>query len=195
MESNTNISSLFRAKLTTKLISLFLTLLIIFFSIPSIVYAETAEALSKLGADETASASDSESDSSATLKSGEVYEETELREENVKHFRLEDGSSVAAVYPSAVHLSDGNGGWIDIDNSLHSVSGDIGTSDGRIKLSKKITGNENLFTLHSGNKKITFSLIGAKKGVMGEVFNNEDAESDTLLQKMMNLEKLSSSVI
>ena len=195
MESNTNISSLFRAKLTTKLISLFLTLLIIFFSIPSIVYAETAEALSGLGSDETGSASDSESDSSATLKSGEVYEETELREENVKHFRLEDGSSVAAVYPSAVHLSDGNGGWIDIDNSLHSVSGDIGTSDGRIKLSKKITGNENLFTLHSGNKKITFSLIGAKKGVIGEAFNNEDAESDTLLQKMMNLEKLSSSVI
>ncbi|MBQ7389734.1 MAG: hypothetical protein IJW02_01355 [Clostridia bacterium] len=39
------------------------------------------------------------------------------------------------------------------------------------------------------------SLLGAKNGTVGEVTNGQDAEADTKLQKMMNLEKLSSKVI
>ncbi len=185
----------FRGKLTTKLITLFLTLLIIFLAIPSIVYAETAEAISSLvGDSEEDSANDVPFDDSYKTENG-IYEVEELREESVKHFRLEDGSYVAAQYPTAVHISDGNGGWRDIDNTLLDASGDISTLDGRIKLSKKITGNETLFTLHNGNTKIKLSLEGAQKGVAGEVVNYSDAEGETELQKMMNLEKLSSSVI
>ena len=47
MENNTKY--LFKSKLTTRLISLFLTLLIIFFAVPSIIYAEAADAIGNLG--------------------------------------------------------------------------------------------------------------------------------------------------
>lgn len=104
MENNTK--SLFKNKLTTKLISLFLTLLIIFFAVSSIIYAEAAEAIMGLGGEEAAS---SLSDNDTSLGGAGIYEAEELREENVKHFRLEDGSYVAAQYPLAVHISDGEG--------------------------------------------------------------------------------------
>ena len=47
-----------------------------------------------------------------------VAEETGMRSENEKHYRLEDGSYVAAQYPTAVHYKDENGNWVDIDNTL-----------------------------------------------------------------------------
>ncbi len=47
---------------------------------------------------------------------GEVEE---LREENVKHFRLSDGSFVAAQYAEPVHYQDADGDWQDIDNTLN----------------------------------------------------------------------------
>ena len=135
MEKNVNYSA--KSKIATKIISMFLTLLIIFFAIPSIVYVEAAEAIENLGNGDEETLS--ENIDSPAKNIGEIYEAKELREENVKHFRLEDGSYVAAVYPGAVHISDGDGGWQDIDNSLHDISGEIGTLDGKIKLSKKIT--------------------------------------------------------
>jgi len=182
----------FGCKITTKLICLFLTLLIIFFAVPSIVYAETAEALGSLGREEESAAL---SDGETYKYEPDVYEVESLREENVKHFRLSDGSYVAAVYPTAVHMPDGEGGWTDIDNSLAPLLSNLTTFDGRIKFSKKINGNGSLFTLHNGSTKISLALTGANKGTVGEVTNNTDAEDETTLQKMMNLEKLSSSVI
>ena len=46
-----------------------------------------------------------------------LTEVPELREENVKHFRLEDGTYLAAQYEQPVHYED-NGEWKDIDNTL-----------------------------------------------------------------------------
>ena len=46
-----------------------------------------------------------------------VGEAESKREESVKHFRLSDGTYIAAVYPYPVHYKDGNT-WKDIDNSL-----------------------------------------------------------------------------
>lgn len=56
-----------------------------------------------------------ETDEPATIL-GEVEE---LREENVKHFRLSDGSFVAAQYAEPVHYKDADGDWQDIDNTLN----------------------------------------------------------------------------
>ena len=42
---------------------------------------------------------------------------TELREESVKHFSLEDGANLAVVYPEPVHYLSGDS-WKNIDNSL-----------------------------------------------------------------------------
>ena len=118
-----------------------------------------------------------------------------FREESVKHFRLSDGSYIAAQYNSPVHTLDENGVWQDIDNSLSKSGSEFSNPTARIKFAKKITGNSTLFSLHDGNDKITLSLIGANKGTVGTVTNGSDAEEDTELQKMMNLEKLSSSIV
>lgn len=47
-----------------------------------------------------------------------MYEDTERRGADEKHFRLSDGSFVAASYPSAVHFENEAGEWEDIDNTL-----------------------------------------------------------------------------
>ncbi len=49
---------------------------------------------------------------------GEVVELTGLREENVKHFRLANGTYQAVVYEQPVHRKDDAGLWQDIDNRL-----------------------------------------------------------------------------
>lgn len=64
----------------------------------------------KLSADTVVATEEAET---ATIL-GEVEE---LREENVKHFRLSDGSFIATQYSEPVHYKDANGDWKDIDNS------------------------------------------------------------------------------
>lgn len=48
-----------------------------------------------------------------------VSEITSKREENVKHFRMSDGSFAAMSYSVPVHYDNG-AGWQDIDNTLAS---------------------------------------------------------------------------
>ena len=46
------------------------------------------------------------------------WEETELRERDVKHFRLEGGLMLAAQYLMPVHYQSEDGAWVEYDNSL-----------------------------------------------------------------------------
>ena len=46
-----------------------------------------------------------------------VGEDESKREENIKQFRMTDGSWLAATYPLAVHYEE-NGEWVEIDNRL-----------------------------------------------------------------------------
>ena len=85
----------------------------------------------------------------------EMFELESLREESAKHFRLEDGSYIAAQYKGPVHYLDENGMWQDIDNSLSLEGSEYTTSNAKIKFAKKITGNESLFTIHEGNNKVS----------------------------------------
>ena len=47
-----------------------------------------------------------------------MYEETGLREDCSKHFRMSDGSSIAVQYDTVIHYRDQDGSWTDIDNTL-----------------------------------------------------------------------------
>ena len=47
-----------------------------------------------------------------------IGEMVHLRESNVKHFRMSDGSRIAVMYESDVHFQDEDGYWVDIDNRL-----------------------------------------------------------------------------
>ena len=196
-----NLSFMSRHKIATRVLSMSLSLILLFYVVPTVVYGEIIDAFSR--------SSDSDTEQS-TLSDGSLpdggsgqysvsyplYEVNELRGANVKHFRLSDGSYVAAQYPATVHYRDTHGAWQDIDNVLTEDSGgELSTSNAKVKFAKKITGSETLFTLHDGNTKITLSLVGAIKKTEGKVTNGSDSETDTELQKMMNLEKLSSSIV
>ena len=50
-----------------------------------------------------------------------VKEIEDLREENVKHFDMGDGTYKAVVYSEPVHRKDSEGKWTDIDNTLSEV--------------------------------------------------------------------------
>ena len=76
-------------------------------------------------------------DDPAKSHANEIVEIESLRESNVKHFRLPDGSYKAVVYSQAIHRKDNFGKWIDIDNNLTEETKDgnlqYSTSDSRIK--------------------------------------------------------------
>lgn len=171
---------------------LFLVLALIISTVPSQVYAIAGEALRA----KPTTGSKSDTYTGYTLNR-DVYEVTELREENVKHFALADGTYTAAVYAVPVHTQDSSGNWQDINNRLLDSGSEFSTSNARIKFAKKITGNEVLFTLHDGNRKITMSLDNAIKKTVGIVTNNStEFDSDaTELQKLMTLDNLSSTIV
>ena len=175
----------------TKILSLILSFLIIFYLVPTSVFAEGLDNDTTVS---DSSVSDNEENSTYTP---EIYEVTELREENVKHFRLSDGSFVAAQYNYPVHYTDESGQLADIDNRLIDSGSEFSTNNSRVKFIKKITGNGNIFTLHENNSKITIGLVGAEKKTEGVVTenNNSDDAIESALGKMTNLENLSSTIV
>ena len=99
----------------SKIISAILAVIMIFYFVPTSVYAEAIEA---------AGSASSNSDSSSAISNeeyipiNEVYEVVEKRTENTKVFRLEDGTYMAASYPVAVHYQNESGGYENINNKL-----------------------------------------------------------------------------
>ena len=59
-----------------------------------------------------------EEEPAAVKEAAVLGEIAELREENVKHFRLDDGTYTAVTYDQPVHYADAAGKWQDIDNTL-----------------------------------------------------------------------------
>ena len=175
-------------RILTKSLSIFLAVLMTVLVVPLSVYAEIFD---------FPEATASEDVSSGKLIKPEVYELVDRREENVKHFKLSDGTVTAVMYETPVHYLDSDGEWHDIDNTLADDRSEYTTSNSRIKFAKKTTGNGVLFTLHENNTKITISLDGANKKVAGRVTNTvtEHGEEATELQKQMTLDKLSSRIL
>ena len=177
-----------------KTVACVLSLLLVFYSVPTHVFAEIVDAIDMAldGGDEGTSIAEADTGSKK-----DVFEVIDRREETVKHFRTDDGSFVAVQYNLPVHERDEKGEWQDIDNTLSATGSEYVTSNARVKFAKKTTGNETLFTLHDGNHKITMTLSGANKKVAGQVTNTqtEFSEDATQLQKLMTLDKLSSKIL
>ena len=167
-----------------KSLSVFLSFLMVLSLLPLTVLAEE---LYEIG----------NSNNQSSVPSANICELEALREESVKHFRLEDGSCIAVQYSDPVHTLDDNGKWQDIDNTLSSSGSEFSTGNARVKFAKKITENESLFTLHDGNGKITLSLDGAKKKTAGKVTNTstEFDKDATKLTKLTTLDKLSAKIL
>lgn len=176
-----------------KALSILIALALLIACVPNQVYALAGEALSVALQQSNVESTPVQTE---TASRG-VYEVAELREENVKHFALEDGTYAAVMYGLPVHSKDDDGRWQDIDNRLSDSGSEFTTNDARIKFAKKITGNEVLFTLHDGSRKITMSLNNASKKTTGSVTNTStEFDSDASeLQKLMTLDNLSSQIL
>ena len=182
----------------TRILSLVLSLLIAFYSAPITVSAEeSANQLSENSSTIENNTETAEEVATTDEQNDTIYEMVSLRQENVKHFRLADGSYVAAQYNYPVHYKDVNGEFIDINNQLVSSGSEFATENSRVKFIKKITGNGNIFTLHENNTKITMGLVGAEKKTEGVVTsgNNSDDYIEDALGKMTNLENISSTIL
>ena len=175
-----------------KTLAYLLSVLLLLYAVPANVYAELIETVESSLDNESVDTTGTPGESKSA-----VFEITDRREESVKHFRTEDGSFAAAQYNYPVHEQDENGKWQDIDNTLSATGNEYATSNARVKFAKKTTGNETLFTLYDGNRKITMSLSGANKKVAGQVTNTqtEFPEDATQLQKLMTLDKLFSKIL
>ena len=92
-------------KKTTKVLSIFLSALILFYAVPLAGFASTDVS--------------AQSEALPTYDATDILcEDVSLREENVKYFLRFDGTRTAAVYDTPVHYLDGNGVWQEYDNSL-----------------------------------------------------------------------------
>ena len=87
-----------------------------------------------------------------------VGEDTELREENIKYFRLTDGTKVAAVYDHPVHEQDAAGKWQEIDNTL--ADGEDSWENAKISFSKNPK-NGKLYTLKTDDYKIEWGVASS----------------------------------
>lgn len=92
-----------------------------------------------------------------------ITEIVSRREENVKHFRLPDGSVQAIVYANAVHRKDENGDWQDINNNLSDNNTKIAnayvTDDLRLTFAKSLAADGRIFTLNENGYSMSMELM------------------------------------
>ncbi len=131
--------------------ALLLSLLMLIYAFPFSTTALTTTDASDIAAEPTNDIGASLSDIIDTEAISGVREVTDLREENVKHFALPDGTYTAITYANPVHRKDENGIWQDIDNtlSMKAVKNKerYATSDMRVSFSKAFSEGEALFAL------------------------------------------------
>ncbi|MBR3767092.1 MAG: DNRLRE domain-containing protein, partial [Clostridia bacterium] len=119
-----------------KTISVFLSLLLILQAIPL-----NASALESLLQAESTQISKETSTEPAVNEPYILSEDISKREENVKHFKMSDGTYQAAVYAEPVHYYEG-GQWIEYDNTIKLNSNE---TKGKEKYTANISGTEFTF--------------------------------------------------
>ena len=160
-----------------KIISFVLAMLFLFYAIPMNIYAEFE------GNSEQATEMDEPIPSGVGLNAEgkEVFwvEDIYQRTESTKTFHLSDGTSIVCDYGTVVHHKlENDTFWRVFQNEFKEYESDYTSRDLRVKYQKKITGNENIYTIHSQAGKITLGLSGAKKKTAGVVLPGVQKESN-----------------
>ena len=104
----------------TRLLSLVLVFALILQIVPAAVFA-TEDDNDTRSLDELMLTDEGSLVPAETVCEEILFEDTSLREENVKHFRMKDGSYRAVVYDTPVHYLDDEGDWQEYDNTLHTI--------------------------------------------------------------------------
>lgn len=190
------------SKKRIKVISFFLAIFMILGFIPTSVIAmeSNKEDASKWNSDEFPIMQPEKDPSLDYGMEEKITEIVDRREENVKHFRMADGSVRAISYGCAVHRKDENGIWQDIDNRLYSANdGTYSTVENRISFAKDATG-DNFLTLKENGYIISMGYITQEVyGLRAETIKvtnhpsreeqlasiSTDANQDEKMEKMM----------
>ena len=166
----------FSQRISTRIITFILSLLILFFAIPSVVFAEAANAINSLENTDV-----SESDSVDVYSYvGDAFEVEELREENTKHFTVSElkeleydingyliPENILDKYKGYIGQKLGNSRTIikDIGTVKHETTrfpAILGRVDG-IRMSKSRTGREWVYiALSDGLNDITVMMSKTK---------------------------------
>ena len=170
---------------SSKLLSFIMAFLILLVSLPTY-------ALASLVPEDTSQGVNEEQTEEASFAQGELVileEDISLREENVKHFKLSNGTVKAVSYANAVHYLDREGNWIDIDNSL-TLNGSEYTANNKqeIKFANKSDSN-GLLNIKDGEYKIDFTPLNTNK-VSVEIENPQENNS----RKFDDVKKLNNTV-
>lgn len=115
-----------------------------------------------------------------------VAEDTSKREENVKHFRMSDGTYRAVQYNIPVHFMQDNM-WVDYDNTLIETESEepgnldlVNTaSDYEVRLSKKTNGKK-WVRLEKDGYKISWYYVDAEKSTGTTTETEDDGDPTTL---------------
>ena len=115
-----------------------------------------------------------------------LFEDEAKREENVKHFRMSDGSYRAQIFTEPVHYYDETEGkYLAIDNTLCDCPACLEKeddfdgyenrqSDVRVKFGKRTNGK--LFTLEKDGYKVEWKLLGKRdKRLLCDALNDSCA--------------------
>lgn len=114
-----------------------------------------------------------------------VGEDTSRRTETEKHFRMSDGTYVAAMYDMPVHYRDEEGEYREIDNTLEEAGEEYGTKAGpqEVKLSKKAS-SKKLVTVKRDGYTISWGFEGASKAKVEIGEEKEKAKGKFSLEKV-----------
>ncbi len=170
-------------KASIKILAFVLSFFMLIVSLPMYAYASLID-------------TQSTENSEVTEPQGEVVvleEDESLREKNIKHFKLSDGTSKAVVYQGAVHYLDENGNWVDIDNALTLNGNDyLSSNKSEIKFANK-SGSNGLVSIKDGDYKIDFTPLDANKSSV--IIENPQKKSSRKFEDVSRLNSLISKAI
>ncbi|MBP3446405.1 MAG: DNRLRE domain-containing protein [Clostridia bacterium] len=172
-----------KSKMFLRIISIILSILLIIEVLPMSVFAQELQSIESTNID-------TESEEEATII-GEIESE---RTENTKHFRLSDGSFIAATYPEPVHyMVDGE--WKEIDNTL--VEKTIDGTDYYVneKASNKVAfsqvlSDESVIIQDADGYEISLTTVSDKSNKSkGKKKDVEDLTSSKLMKEQAKADK------
>ena len=147
--------------ISKKLLSLLLTVAIVLQLLPAAVFAEETELPAAEPMETT-----QDVPSSATI----LFEEKALREEKVKHFRLDDGSYIAVRYGTPVHYED-DGEWVEYDNTLLPI-----TAQGTVTGYRVVNGDSIRLFAADANAEVLLAVQKGNYGLSMTPVREPDAE-------------------
>ncbi|MBO5312838.1 MAG: RHS repeat protein, partial [Clostridia bacterium] len=180
-----------KVKTSMKLFAFIMALLMLLVSLPISAFAS---AINDALSDESNVSNNSDSEMPSTKKDVIVLTEDEaLRDENIKHFKLSDGTTKAVVYSQAVHYKDAEGKWVDIDNALTLNGTEYYTNNkSKIKFANK-SGANGLVNIKDGEYIIDFTPLNTNK--VGVVIENPQENNSRKFEDISALNNLVSKAI